>query len=79
MCEVCFNQLRNPIIRQVVDRCHVGDTNREVIRYVISRFKRGYQTYRMIPKHTRRSILLAIIGIHRNNRQLYIHVMRGVN
>lgn len=29
----------NPIVRQIVDRCHVGESNLAVIRYVISRAK----------------------------------------
>ena len=65
------------IIRNIVGRCHVGDTNREVIRYVISRMKHGYQTFKTLPREQRKDFLRQIVQDHKDNRELYSYVMRG--
>jgi hypothetical protein len=68
----------DPIIRQIVDRCHVGDSYTEVIHYVISRMANGYQTFAALPRKRRRDLLKAIVKCHKDNRKLYSFVMRGV-
>jgi hypothetical protein len=67
----------DPLIRQIVGRCHVGESNRKVIRYVISCLKRKYKTWQATPKATRREAMHQIIAVHRENRQLYRAVMSG--
>jgi len=65
------------IVRQIVGRCHVGDSNRAVIRYFISRLRHGYATWASMPKAERRQWLGWIIETHRSNRALYRYVMGG--
>lgn len=65
------------MIAMLVGRCHVSDTHREVIRYVISRLKRGHRQYRQMPREQRRDFMRAIIAEHNDNRALYRAVMRG--
>lgn len=64
------------MIHQIVDRCHVDDSNRKVIRYVISRLRKGYDTYHAMPKAQRRELMTLVIEAHRENRELYRAVMR---
>jgi len=66
----------HPITRQIIDReCHVGLTNRDVFRLVISHLIEGYKTYRSIPKESRRKLLQECIDIHRYNQAEYQAVM----
>ena len=65
------------MIRQIVDRCHVGESNRAVIKYVISRLKRKYKTWTAMPRGDRKTMMREIIRIHRANRKLYHDVMKG--
>jgi len=67
----------DPIIEQVVSRCHVGESNRAVIKYVISRLKCGRRTWTKLPRTIRRAAMLQAIAVHRANRQLYSDVMTG--
>jgi hypothetical protein len=67
----------NPILRAIVDRLHVSESNRDVIRYVISRLQDGYVTYRAMPRWKRREFLAQCLEAHRQNRELYSAVMRG--
>jgi hypothetical protein len=64
------------IVRQIVGRCHVSDSNTRVIRYVISRLKNKYQTFAAMPKEHRRNLMLQVITEHSDNRKLYRSVMR---
>jgi hypothetical protein len=66
-----------PIVRMVVDRCHVGDSNRRVIRYVISRLKKKHRGFRAMSRSQRRDLLRQIVTVHTENRELYRDVMRG--
>jgi len=69
-------QAAHPITRQIINReCHVGLSNRAVIRLVISRLLNGYQTYQALPKETRRQLLQECIDIHRFNQAEYQAVM----
>ena len=58
-------------ISMIVDRCHVSDSHRAVIRYFISRLRHGYDTWRKIPKDARRRILREVVSVHAANRMLY--------
>ena len=64
------------IIRQIVDRCHVGDSNRKVIRYVISRLKNKEQTFWNMSKYDRKVFMKSVIKEHSLNRQMYNIVNR---
>ena len=63
------------IVRQIVGRCYVGDSNRRVIRYTVSRLKHKYQTFKAMPREQRRDLMRQVIQAHRENRGLYRRVM----
>lgn len=63
------------MISLIVSRCHVADSNREVLRYVISRMKPGY--WRGLSRELRREIMREVFEEHRLNRETYIGVMSG--
>lgn len=65
------------IIGQIVGRCSVGMSNREVIRYVISRLKHKEKTFWSMSKSQRRELMQLCIKEHSENRQLYVDVMNG--
>lgn len=65
------------MIKQVVDRCHVGDTNRQVIRFLISRLRNGYQTWIGMEREKRRLVMQECVRIHHENREVYRSVMNG--
>jgi hypothetical protein len=69
--------MANSLVRQMVARCHVAESNRTVIRYVISRLRKGYVTYRAMSREQRRLLLRETIAAHTENRALYRFVMRG--
>ena len=66
----------HPIIEQCVNRCHVSESNRAVIKYVISRLRKGYDTFRAMPKKDRKTMMRMCIYVHSENRSLYNLVMR---
>lgn len=67
----------HPIIRQIVGRRRVSESNRQVIRYYVSRLKKKYKTYRCLPRQQRHDLLRAVIQVHAANRKLYCDVMSG--
>ena len=67
----------DPIIRQIVARCHVSESPRAVARYVISRLARGFETWRSTPRARRRAALRQIYADHAANRRTYAQVMNG--
>ena len=69
--------MSHPMIRQIVNRCHVSDSNRKVIRYVISRLKAGFRTYRKMSRSQRHTLMRQVIEVHERNRELYRRVMSG--
>ena len=66
------------MIRMLVGRCHVGESNKRVIRYVISRLKDKETTFWSLSNAQRKGLMQACIKEHAENRQLYNDVMRGV-
>lgn len=66
------------IVNQIVDRCHVSRSNRDVIGYMASRIKGGRKAFLRLPRATRRSFMKAAIKRHFDNRVLYARVMRGI-
>jgi hypothetical protein len=67
----------HPIVRQIVNRCHVGESNRTVIRYVVSRLRHGYRTFHAMSREQRHLLMRDAIEVHRTNRDLYIRVTQG--
>lgn len=63
------------MIEMIVGRCHVGQSNLAVIRYFLSRLKRG--SWRKMDRSKRKDILRQVIKAHAANRGLYDYVMRG--
>lgn len=69
----------HPIIRQIIDRdCHVASSFREVVRYVISKLKGGFQTFRNMNQEDRQLFIDQCLQQHAANRQLYTEVMSGM-
>lgn len=65
------------MIHQIVDRLHVSTSNREVIKYVRSRLApRGRKG--LEHKADRKAIYRMALEAHRENRELYRTVMRGI-
>lgn len=67
----------DPIIRQIVARCHVGESNLAVIRYVVSRLKEQRKTFLAMKRQQRRKLIRDTISAHAQNRKLYRAVMCG--
>lgn len=66
----------HPIVKQVIDRdCHVAESNRTVIRHVISKLRGGWQTFSSLSKSDRRQLMQQCVQQHRDNRELYRAVM----
>lgn len=63
------------MISMIVGRCHVGESNRQVIRYLKSRFRKG--AWRKMSRDQRKAIMREAIECHRANRELYVAVMTG--
>jgi len=72
-----FTQRPPAMVRQIINRCHVGQSNRAVIKYFISRLRNGHTTWRALPREERRQWLRWVISVHRDNRSLYRMVMGG--
>lgn len=68
----------HPIIRQIIDRdCHVGESNRVVVRHVVAQLKDGNETFRRMPKGERRKFIEQCLAQHAANRRLFSEVMNG--
>lgn len=65
------------LVNMMVDRLHVGQSNRAVLRYVASRIKGGVSGFLRLSKATRRNLMLCALERHTNNRDLYRSVMSG--
>lgn len=63
------------MIDMLVGRCHVGESNRAVIRYVKSRLKKG--AWKKLDREKRKEVMRAVIESHKANRALYHAVMTG--
>lgn len=68
----------HPIVKQIVDRdCHVGTSNQDVVRHVISKLKGSYSTYRKLPEIHKRLLVEQCVRQHSRNRREYVEVMSG--
>ena len=65
------------IVNQIVDRCHVSETPRQVIRYFISRLKHKRKTWLGASREDRKVWLRLIVARHRENRALFRSVGGG--
>lgn len=65
------------IIGNIVSRCHVGTSNRQVIKYVISRLKNKKKTFWALSKSDRRYLMETAIKEHSENLKLYRKVNSG--
>ena len=63
------------MMAQIVGRCHVGESYRDVVRTAIQSLKDKEATFWQLPKVKRRYFLAAVIAEHASNRQLYRDVM----
>lgn len=63
------------MLRRIIGRLHVGESNLAVIRYCLSRLRKG--AFRKMKKPLRRQFLQSCIRIHADNRALYLRVMGG--
>ena len=62
-------------LSRVVGRCHVGDSPKKVIQYVLSVFKKG--TMKKCSPHMRRQIWRHVLLQHHANRLDYINIVTG--
>jgi hypothetical protein len=58
----------------IVARLHVATSCTAAFRYVKSRFKQ--KAWKMLTKADRRTLYVATVRLHRENRALYRNVMR---
>ena len=65
----------HPIIRQVVDRLHVGDSDEKALEYARSRLNPG--AYDAMTAARRRAFDREVLRVHHGNRALYTRVMAG--
>jgi hypothetical protein len=67
----------NPIVRQIVNRQHVGKSYRSVIYAVIGGLKGKRRTFLSLRREDRRKIMRDAIHQHAVNRQQYNDVVSG--
>ena len=65
------------VIKNIVGRCHVFDSNRSVINYVVSRFEKGRKSFLKMKKKDRKKLMRLIVKTHKENLDLYNLVMWG--
>ena len=68
----------HPIVRQIVDRHHVADDYLEVVRSVLGRLRGRRKAFLKLPREARRTIIGSALQVHKENRDLFNFVMRGV-
>jgi hypothetical protein len=65
------------MVRQIVNRCNVGDSNLDVIKYLVSRLRKpSFATWLTIDKDERKRMMRDAIAIHAENRKIYLYVVR---
>lgn len=67
--------LTHPIIAQVVNRQHVGKSNRQIIAAVYRSFNDKGRTSEF--REQRKAWYIQAIKLHNENRKLYYRVTRG--
>ena len=72
-----MSELYHPMVAQIVDRCHVGESHREVLRYFQSRLRGKRKGWRKLTREERRQWMRLVFAQHDSNRGIYTSVMRG--
>jgi acyl-CoA reductase-like NAD-dependent aldehyde dehydrogenase len=72
-----FVQGGEAVIAWLVSQCHVGMSYLNVLRYVISRMKKGKEAWTALPRNERKRIMRRVFEVHKENRELYRDVMMG--
>ena len=67
----------NPMLQRIVGRVHVSKSNRYAIKYVISRLKRKYATWKDLPRNVRKDVMRQVITIRNHDFVMYAAVMSG--
>lgn len=70
-----FPPVHSPMVRQIVGRCHVGESYFAVLRYVLAKIKGGRKEWLRLPKFHRRHLIASVLQHHRENRIEYRQVM----
>lgn len=65
----------DPYIRQIIDRCHVSQSNKSIIKYLVSRMKEKHKGWLKNPKDKRKLAMKQAIHVHNQNKDLYRKVM----
>lgn len=65
------------MIERIVARCHVGQSNRQVISYFVSRLAHGQKTWFGLSKRMRKDYMRKIIKAHAKNGNLFHDVTTG--
>ena len=73
-----FKMERIPMINQIVDRCHVGQSERQVIEFVVSKLRNGRATFLRMPRMLRKRMMQLVVARHRHNRKVYRWVSGGL-
>ena len=68
---------RDRMLRQIVDRCHAGDSNKDVFKYVISRLANKWKTFKAMDVESQKRLLRAVKTIHADNKNLYRYVVEA--
>ena len=63
------------MIRMIVGRRHVGESNLSICKYLVSRMKPG--KWRAMPKRSRKAWLRSAVKAHEADIDLYRQVMSG--
>ena len=75
---VPFDVNVHPIFSQIINRdCHVGESNKTVVRHVIAKLKHGIESFRKMTLDERTSFIEQCISQHRYNYREYVEVMSG--
>lgn len=64
------------ILRQVVARCHVSDSTKEVLTYAKSRLRKGF--WNKMTFRQKVNFAKFCKAAHLENRELYRSVMKGI-
>lgn len=66
----------NPIVRQIVSRCHVSESYDDVLKYVISRLDEGEKTFDGMSPENQIALKNQVEMARKENIDLYNFVMR---
>ena len=67
----------DPMVRHVVDRCHVADRYSDVLRELVSTVRGKKRGWRAASRQQRRLATAMVVWQHNENLRLYWEVMRG--